>query len=486
MTSEGSKEANEHHPMLLHVRWRQYLLDCFLLTIFFNVGCLDASRIRVDFFACSDVHLTQILHGSAGSFRTHTSLRHQRERLTMEAFFAQGSTSLPPLSMPPVVQTTTTSMTKSHETPSKDAVRRRRRQAAFSYETPSILALSCRRVAQEMVRLSKDTAEDASRDDSVELVVAFLRHCGYHPTSAAEHLSSYWHLRRHLFGSRAHLAMDQTGSGTLDAGDIALLSQGRLALIDQPDTDQKLLIDSGHAPSAAWERCQFYMLEVASCSAGLAGVGYVKIGNEPSSVLRLAESLPIDLEPMSPTTTNAVIDHHAYDHWQQAQVVVEQQRQLSVIEAQQRHRTSAAVAKRQQRRRERRHEERQLIQRYRHLSDTVVSLGAENRYLCYLLDLAKQLVQGRSNLATLAHQRPSLPPGQELPAPPAPVLGPSQVLLLNQLLSHQPTSGRPPAVPPAVAVTMLLQFLRQFMLQSAGPQPSESSESPSSEGEDSV
>jgi hypothetical protein len=66
--------------------------------------------------------------------------------------------------------------------------------------------------------------------------IRFLRFENYNTWAAAQRLAAYWNTRKNVFGERAFLPMNQTGEGTLNSDDIALLNTGFVAFLP-PDTN---------------------------------------------------------------------------------------------------------------------------------------------------------------------------------------------------------------------------------------------------------
>lgn len=100
-------------------------------------------------------------------------------------------------------------------------------------------------------------------------VSRFYRCNGKNAANAATHLVAYWEKRAMLFGKRAYLAMSQTIEGTLNRGDVDLLSSGVLLLLPKNTTTGRsvFFFDSPKARHAARDQLQrvaFYLLHVAS------------------------------------------------------------------------------------------------------------------------------------------------------------------------------------------------------------------------------
>jgi hypothetical protein len=61
--------------------------------------------------------------------------------------------------------------------------------------------------------------------------IRFLRFENFNTWAAAQRLAAYWNTRKRVFGERAFLPMNQTGEGTLNSDDIALLNTGFVAFL---------------------------------------------------------------------------------------------------------------------------------------------------------------------------------------------------------------------------------------------------------------
>jgi hypothetical protein len=97
--------------------------------------------------------------------------------------------------------------------------------------------------------------------------IRFLRFENFNTWAAAQRLAVYWSTRKSLFGERAFLPMNQTGEGTLNSDDIALLNTGFVAFLPD-DTNGRgvVCVDTSRRKNYSGEtrsRVAFYATSVA-------------------------------------------------------------------------------------------------------------------------------------------------------------------------------------------------------------------------------
>jgi hypothetical protein len=118
---------------------------------------------------------------------------------------------------------------------------------------------------QKAVELVPDLIELESSPDR------YLRFDNYDPWAAAKRLTEYWQVRQDLFEDRAFLPMTQTGEGTLDEGDLEVLSTGYFCLLPHDKQDRGVLFHDRARLTSPKQlelnrrmRVFFYLMNVAS------------------------------------------------------------------------------------------------------------------------------------------------------------------------------------------------------------------------------
>jgi hypothetical protein len=97
--------------------------------------------------------------------------------------------------------------------------------------------------------------------------IRFLRFENFNTWAAAQRLAAYWSTRKSLFGERAFLPMNQTGEGTLNSDDIALLNTGFVAFLPDDTSGRGVVcVDTSRRKNYSGEtrsRVAFYATSVA-------------------------------------------------------------------------------------------------------------------------------------------------------------------------------------------------------------------------------
>jgi hypothetical protein len=97
--------------------------------------------------------------------------------------------------------------------------------------------------------------------------IRFLRFENYNTWAAAQRLAGYWTVRKMVFCERAFLPMNQTGEGTLNSDDVALLNTGFIAFLpDDTNGHSVLCLDGSRRPNctdATRSRVAFYAASLA-------------------------------------------------------------------------------------------------------------------------------------------------------------------------------------------------------------------------------
>lgn len=178
----------------------------------------------------------------------------------------------------------------------------------YSMETPFLLRQSAKTLLDavdhfpEIEQMAYQECLDKSPNllETESDLVSFLRVEAFHIHAAASRLLRYWTKRREIFGERAFLPVNMTGSGALDAEDIEELKRGFLSILPSEsytdslgddDCKRPIIFEDNSVPSAnelRRERCRFYMLTLAAQCADRGGVVWVRFAPRPPGSLLLA------------------------------------------------------------------------------------------------------------------------------------------------------------------------------------------------------